>query len=357
MRAIPTFLALSAASLLAGAAEPTVLWSVDIKGDQAETPVVADGSVYVVARRTPPPDGGSEGWIFAIDASTGKTRWTASLQSPRVAPAIDAGAVCVLEGDVVLGGDSTRIRAFEAASGKELWRVSSAGPKGTYFTPTPPAAGGGRVYFARGRSAVALDILTGKEAWAKETPGRPTQFLPVGDRVWVGVVDDQSKGGRDPSRTLALNAVTGNEDLARDGAWRTSAGCGIVVLEGNGTMEALDAATLTSKWTTKAKARRELALEDGLVEFIGEDDKVHGLDVATGKETRTTAVVGQLGGGRVVWVNDRGEAIARAAHDGSDLWTWKAPASPLSAFTLKSPTLCVVCSDRRVYALQEPGAK
>ena len=357
MLAIRTVFALAAASLLAAAAEPTVLWSVDVKGDQAETPVVADGSVYAVARMTPPPDGGSEGWLFAIDASSGKTRWTASLKSPRVSAVVDAGVVCVLEGDVLIGGDSTQIRAFDAVSGKDLWSAPSAGPKGTYFTPTPPAAGGGRVYFARGRSAVALDIRTGKEVWIQETPGRPTQFLPVGDRVWVGVVDDQSKGDRDPSRTLALNATTGKEDLRRDGAWRTSAGCGIVVLEGNGTMEALDPATLKSKWTTKAKARRELALEDGLVEFIGEDDKVHGLEVATGKETRTTAVVGQLGGGRVVWVNDRGEAIARAAHDGSDLWTWQAPASPMTAFTLKSPTLCVVCSDRRVYALREPGAK
>ncbi|MCE9582904.1 MAG: PQQ-like beta-propeller repeat protein [Planctomycetes bacterium] len=357
MNAIRTLSVLVVASLLARAAEPTVIWSVDVKGDQVETPVVVDGTVYAVARETPPPDGGSPGWIFAIDASSGKVRWSSSLKSPRIRAAVDGGVVCVLDGDVLLDGDTTNIRAFDADSGKELWTASASGPEGTYFTPIPPAAAGGHLYFARGRSVVALDVTSGKELWVKETPGRPVQFLPVGERVWTAVVDDQSKNGADPSRTLALDAATGKEDFRRDGAWRTSAGCGIVVLEGNGTMEALDPVSLKSKWTVKAKSTWETALEDGLVQFIGKDDKVHGLDVATGKETRTTPVAGQLGGGRVIRVNDRGEAIAHAANDGSELWTWKAPARPVSQFALKASLLCVGCADRKVYALREPGGK
>ena len=336
------------------AEEAVVLWSAEVKGDQIATPVVADGTVFVVARRTPPPDGGSEGWLFALDGETGKPTWTVSLQSALLPPAVDSGVVVALEGDVTLDGDTTQVVALEAASGKKLWSAFAAGVKGEYWTPRAPAASDGRVYFLRGKKLIAADIRTGKEAWIVETPGRAAAApLVAGGRVCVWTDKDALTIDAATGKIVHSNSI-GDEPIAEI-ALGSGAAC---ILFKRGTVFAYDLESMDSRWTAPAsKLRSGLVIEDGLVQAFGEDGRLHGLSLASGKETRSVEVHGTLRGGRVTSVDADGKIVARAANDGSQLWTWGAPARPVTAVTTGTGAVCVGCADQKVYALREPGAK
>ncbi len=125
---------------------------------------------------------GSDGIVRALDAGTGKLRWKAftggAIAYP---PAIDEGRLFVGSGD-------GWIYAFEAASGKQLWRFRAAPVErkiNVYgrLSSTWPVASGvlvdrGIVYAAAGIAGhdgthvYALDAASGKIRWQNNTSGR-----------------------------------------------------------------------------------------------------------------------------------------------------------------------------------------
>jgi alcohol dehydrogenase (cytochrome c) len=107
-------------------------------------------------------DSTSQGWLTAVDASTGGVRWRYRSPRPMVA------AVTTTAGGLVFTGELTGdFLAFDAASGTELFRLNTGGPIG----------GGVVSYAVKGKQYVA--VMTGKPSrfWINEHPGSATAFV------------------------------------------------------------------------------------------------------------------------------------------------------------------------------------
>jgi alcohol dehydrogenase (cytochrome c) len=106
--------------------------------------------------------GTSQGWITAIDASSGKIRWRYRSPRPMVA------AVTTTSGNVVFSGELTGdFIALNAQSGDVLYRFNTGGPIG----------GGIITYEIDGKQFVG--VMSGRPSgyWADKNPSAPTVFL------------------------------------------------------------------------------------------------------------------------------------------------------------------------------------
>ena len=136
------------------------------------SPAVANGTVFIGAR---------DGWIYAIDAATGKERWRFDhkISWINTSPA-------VIDGVVYAGSsDGQFVQALDAASGKELWRAT------TGTTWSSPAVAGSMVYAGDGQGRLnAIDRTSGKVLWSFRTGSSVhSSPTPAGDLVIVGSAD------------------------------------------------------------------------------------------------------------------------------------------------------------------------
>jgi outer membrane protein assembly factor BamB len=209
-------------------------------------PVTAGGLVFL---------SGSDGAVRAADLLDGNVRWTAYTAGAIVyPPAID-------EGRLFVGSRDGWLYAFEAASGRRLWRFRCAPVERKIncygqLSSTWPLAGGvlvdqGVVYAAAGIASYdgthvyALDRATGKIRWQNYTSGR------------LGGVDD----------SLGVS-VQGHLLLYRDRLYLAG---GNVVSPAAYQIE--DGRCLSrpgDKWDTSAPRGRELFVVDGKVVALGE---------------------------------------------------------------------------------------
>lgn len=126
---------------------------------------VADGVVYVV------PGGMQQATLFAVDAATGTELWRydGQLGDARrfTDPVVANGQVYVSEGEMMLARGG-RFVALAADTGAEIWALD-------LDLSAPPAVTGDTLYFqARNAGAVtgsvrALDATTGEEQWRVST--------------------------------------------------------------------------------------------------------------------------------------------------------------------------------------------
>ena len=147
------------------------------------TPVVVDGVLYT---------SGNFGVVYALDAATGIQRWVydpgVDGQAGRYAccDAVNRG-VAVWQGRVYVAALDGYLHAIDASTGKRVWKVDTLparGPKAPYTITGAPVvagnlviigAGGGDFHGVRGYVA-AFDIQTGKLQWRFYTvPRDPTR--------------------------------------------------------------------------------------------------------------------------------------------------------------------------------------
>ena len=172
----PTFQADSARTARTGAAVPkrvSLRWKWAAKTPAEPTAPVAAGGVVFVS--------GLDGIVHALDAASGKVKWTAYTGGQvRYPPTIAAGRALVGSGD-------GWVYAFEAATGRLLWRFRAAPVErriplyGSLMSTWPVASGvlvsDGTAYFAAGIMDVdgthvyALDAATGRIRWENNTSG------------------------------------------------------------------------------------------------------------------------------------------------------------------------------------------
>jgi outer membrane protein assembly factor BamB len=150
-------------------------------------PAVGAGLVYVAS-------GGPDNGLVALDAASGARRWSASTQGDAA-----NGQPVVANGAVYLTDSSGEVYAFDATSGKSLWKVAAS----TAFQAGPAVADGH--VFVGGEDGVlhALDATSGQSIWTRSLVGQIG--LNAAPAVANGVV---YVGGSD-SRLSALNAATG----------------------------------------------------------------------------------------------------------------------------------------------------
>jgi outer membrane protein assembly factor BamB len=165
-------------------------------GAALNTLAVADGAVYLTPMWT-------TGWIAAIDAGTGETRWRTALDptlflSP---PAVAGGTVYV--GLDPRGRDDTVLIALDAATGQERWRHHRAAAASGILQLAIPAIADGIVYVVTEGILYAVDADTGEEHW-RVAIGSAVESSPA-------VADGTLYFGTSDGSVIALDAATGEE--------------------------------------------------------------------------------------------------------------------------------------------------
>ncbi len=161
----------------------------------AAEPIEVDGVIYISAPRS---------IVRAIDAASGKILWSCD---PHVRLDFSTGnssvarvnrGVAVWEGRVYVGTGDGRLVAIDAAKGTELWSSQVVDPTLNGISGAPRVAGG-RVFMGyRGSdeqvrgSIAAFDAVTGKELWRFWTvPGDPAlgfenKTVAMAAKTWAG---------------------------------------------------------------------------------------------------------------------------------------------------------------------------
>lgn len=150
------------------------------------TPAVADGRVFAL---------GADGQLTAVDLTTGQKLWGRDLHADYQVPQGYFGAACspLVEGKLLilnLGGRGAGVVAFDAASGKEVWKATD--DAASYSSPVAATVNGTRSVFVFTREGlVVLDPATGavrcRERWRSRSQASVNAATPlvIGDRVFV----------------------------------------------------------------------------------------------------------------------------------------------------------------------------
>ena len=133
-------------------------WSADV-GDGADEAIRLIGSPIVAGGRAYAMDTGSN--VSAFDAKSGKQLWRTSLTPDEEDDDHISGGLAYEDGKIYVTTGLAQVISLDAGSGKILWRKSLAGPM-----RTAPTARGGRVFAITVDSRMyALNGATGEELW------------------------------------------------------------------------------------------------------------------------------------------------------------------------------------------------
>jgi outer membrane protein assembly factor BamB len=143
-------------------------WMVDIA--TTLTPATGDGLVFVV----------TEDGIRALDAATGKVKWTTPLPGGAAAPLYWDTSWLLAS---TPAGD---LAAFRASDGTLVWRQQLGAP-----LATAPAPALDRIYLSLtdGR-LLALSLATGQTAWTQKIPGKVAGLLALDDQLVFGTTEN-----------------------------------------------------------------------------------------------------------------------------------------------------------------------
>ncbi len=170
------------------------------------TPLVVDGVMYTV-------QGIND--VIALNAATGKTIWTYRYKPDAVAHNCcgqETRGLAILGDKIFLAALDNNVIAIDSKTGKEVWRTQAADPKQGYAMTHAPlaikdkviAGVAGGEYGIRGFVA-AFDATTGKEVWRFNTipgPGEPGNETWSGDSWKHGAGAIWVTGSYDPESNL-----------------------------------------------------------------------------------------------------------------------------------------------------------
>ncbi len=208
--------------------------------------VISDGAVFV---------GGSDGKLYAIDATSGEARWTFQTGGTALPSPAAADGMAYVVGQDVASGRAT-LFGIDVATGKERWSYS---PSPGSVNASAPTVADGQVFEGFGdRTVRALDAKDGALEWTGHVLG---PFSPQNGLAYaagaVYAVDatgapttigatlyrfDAVTGARTWDYQFEVRSVGGSPLLAGDFAY--------VGLD-DGTIAAVDARTGERVWTTR----------------------------------------------------------------------------------------------------------
>jgi alcohol dehydrogenase (cytochrome c) len=186
------------------------VWSASLANEFGEQgqPLVYNGVLYTANVKR----------AVAIDVATGRQLWTTALEwEPAVARVVCCGlsnrGVALYNGKLFVGSVDAHLRALDAKTGKEVWKVKIAEWKDGYsITSAPTVANGvlmtgmtGGEYGVRG-FVDGYDPDTGKHLWRRHTTAGPgekgSETWPAGDAYLRGGGSTWITGSYDPELDL-----------------------------------------------------------------------------------------------------------------------------------------------------------
>ena len=193
----------------------TIAWAQALPpGVNMNEPLVRDGVLYVF---------GFGDNVFAFDAASGRQLWRYQRPVPQ-GTGLNSRKTIALYGDKVYTATSdNHMVALDAKTGTAVWDVALTDRPGMRIPGGPLAADGVIMQgfannTAGGGLIVAVDAETGKKLWTFDTVAKPGQ---LGGDTWNGEPGDQRKGGSvwtsgsyDPVNHLALWGVGNTYDTA-----------------------------------------------------------------------------------------------------------------------------------------------
>jgi len=178
-------------------------WSFPTAGSPVESsPLVVDGVVYA---------GAHNGRLYAVDAATGKQRWSYQ------APSDIKGSAALANGLIVVGDYAGNVHALDPASGAERWTYTG----GVRFYGGPAVSGDTIVIGDVGGAVIAIDARTGDELWRHSTGGAYVYST-------AAIADGRAFVGSYNGSFEALDLGTGAVDWSFDVGGRISGSATVV---------------------------------------------------------------------------------------------------------------------------------
>ncbi|HJQ19298.1 MAG TPA: PQQ-dependent dehydrogenase, methanol/ethanol family, partial [Gemmatimonadaceae bacterium] len=171
-------------------------------------PIVVDGVMYV---------SGPNGYVWALDAATGRKLWTYQHQIPIDVPFccgnVNRG-VAVAQGKVIFGTGNGVLVALDATNGQPVWQTPYVDPRAGESVTVAPlivknlviVGASGAEYGVRGH-VDAFDVSTGKRVWRRYTVPKPGE---PGAETWPA--DAGGKRGGAWARGGGSTWITGTYD-------------------------------------------------------------------------------------------------------------------------------------------------
>lgn len=135
-----------------------MLWSYRVRNSIKNTIAITDGTVFAQD---------AEGYLYAIDAETGKLRWEKHMPVNGL-PALNGGLVAC--DGIVYAGTGKALGAYEAGTGKLLWQNEGWG-QGDGATSTLTLGNGLLIGSAQWSALHGNDARTGKYLWGRSDNG------------------------------------------------------------------------------------------------------------------------------------------------------------------------------------------
>ena len=182
-----------------------VKWTATTGGAIFSSPSVANGVVYI---------GSEDDKVYALDATTGAVKWTR-----RPAPQV-LSSPAVANGVVYIGSNDDKLYALDAATGAVEWTATTGAT-----VESSPAVANGSVYVGSIDAKLwAFDAATGATKWTGATTGAIYSSPAVANGVvYVGSNDGKctrTRRGHSPGRPAAANPNPGISPCQIQDAYR-----------------------------------------------------------------------------------------------------------------------------------------
>jgi outer membrane protein assembly factor BamB len=287
-------------------------------------PVVVGGVMYV---------GSINGRVFAVSTSTHKKLWS-------VQPGLAIDGSPAVANNTVYIGDGGSVYALDATTGATKWSISTSQSPAT----RAPIVVGGTVYFGgyngSGATLWAVNGATGVVKWSKQLSTALYTGSPAFSNglVYVGTFDGTIWALHASNGSVAWSQPTGGPILGTP----VVRGGLVIVVDGakSGNVDAFDATTGAPNWSFPEDAKASPAFDAGKV-FVTTSTGVTALQATTGKTLWSFSLTPALSANPaspavangLVYTDYDGFPIAVIESTGAEIWQAPAqlqsPASPI----------------------------
>jgi outer membrane protein assembly factor BamB len=315
-------------------------WS-HLTGNYVSSPAVAGGTVYY---------GSEDSKVYALDAATGRLRWSYTTGGGVYAGPAVAGGI------VYIGSDDGNLYALNAATGHLRWSYDTR-----YAVESTPVLAGGTVYFGSfDHKVFALSAATGRLRWSYSAQDAVVSSPAVaGGTVYFGSFDDKVYALDAANGRLRWSYTTGSPVFSSPAV----AGGTVYIGSEDHKVYALDAANGHLRWsyTTRSPVFSSPAVAGGTVYIGSEDHKVYALDAANGRLRWSYTTADYVDSSPVVAAgivyigSDDGRVYALNAASGRLRWYYTTGNSVISKLAVADNSVYTGSSDDTVYALNTGG--